>query len=267
MNEMENLNESRIEIQFPERVIDGRELVGLLSEALDTGTSVSFDLLEDVLKQARKHNVEYRELDFSEIDKNTVFSRRDILAICDALPNARDQVVLLALFEGIVGNNFQEILDLKMEHIKGRRVFIPSRGEYIYISEELLDLIKKAASETKYYPITKRGMRDPIDLESVDDHIIKLQTTEKMSPSRGMYILLQKIATYLNFKGPISSSQIRYSGEAAMVAQEAKRLGLTPKNFIFSPHRKIVTDHYNDSLATAPSRLYRRIEHYLPGLA
>lgn len=90
--------------------------------------------------------------------KNYYFTRKDIEDMTDELVNYPDKLVLLALFEGIKGKGFSEILNLKVSDITEKN---GSHWVHLYddagkerdleISEYLVEVIEKTNKQTEYF--------------------------------------------------------------------------------------------------------------------
>lgn len=99
--------------------------------------------------------------------RNYYFTREDIIELMDQLVNETDKAVLLALFEGIKGKGFSEILNLKADDIteKDNSYWVNLMDEdserTIQISKLLADTLRNADKQTEY--INKNG-------ESLGDH-------------------------------------------------------------------------------------------------
>lgn len=91
--------------------------------------------------------------------RQTVFTRDEILEMCKDLANDIDKALLLALFEGIVGSGYAELLNLRREHLNETK-----EGNYtatlydadgsnrtINISKELYEFLVAADKQTEYF--------------------------------------------------------------------------------------------------------------------
>lgn len=87
------------------------------------------------------------------------FTRQQILDMCDELYNEADKAILLAIFEGIGGTGFHELLNLRVEdieEIEGQySVTLQNKDKdkeprVIPISKILADTLKRADGEAEY---------------------------------------------------------------------------------------------------------------------
>lgn len=90
--------------------------------------------------------------------KQSIFTRDEILDMCERLANYPDRAVLLGLFEGIVGEGYSELLNLRAKDLseKDEKYFATlhnKNGEIrtIEISEKLYIYLNKADEAPVYY--------------------------------------------------------------------------------------------------------------------
>src|SRR6185437_4049524 len=103
---------------------------------------------------------------FVSTRKHYAFTRAEILDMCKELVNYQDRAVLLALFEGIVGKGFSELLNLKACDIKEiddkyYATLHDNKSEEsrtIEISDQLATCLYKADQEIEYQ--NKNGLSD-----------------------------------------------------------------------------------------------------------
>lgn len=89
--------------------------------------------------------------------KQAAFTREKIIDMCDDLYNWGDKAVLLAIFEGISGEGYSEILNLQKKDLKEKNnkfyadlVNKEGKERTIEISEELYTYLSKTDDETEY---------------------------------------------------------------------------------------------------------------------
>ncbi|MGB2870418.1 hypothetical protein, partial [Psychrobacillus psychrotolerans] len=95
---------------------------------------------------------------------NTILTREQIIDMLQELANEIDQAVLLALFEGISGEGFSELLNLKMDDIdeEDGKYFANLKDQNgdkrtIEISERLHKLLQLADTQTEYINKNENG--------------------------------------------------------------------------------------------------------------
>lgn len=78
-----------------------------------------------------------------------IISRKDLLHQIDSFPNVSDQALLLALFEGICGENMNDLVTLNCDNLSGN-VFTLASGKQIEVSDELIELCRKSQDTYEY---------------------------------------------------------------------------------------------------------------------
>lgn len=149
------------------------ELSIVLKSLLPSTSTASYNNLiriEGYIKwYHNKRGIEKKESPFVDLDRkewaqqfvssyaNKVYTRDDILGMCDELVNYVDKAVLLLIFEGVKGHSFSEILNLKATDIhKTVDIYtieiteIDGSKRTIPISEELVEILYKADKEREY---------------------------------------------------------------------------------------------------------------------
>lgn len=97
--------------------------------------------------------------------KSRMYTREEVLEMCDDLYNYTDKALLLALFEGIRGTKHSEIVNLKMDDVvmtseRFQATLINEDGSErtIPISEVLFKYLRIADGDKEYFP--KNGMKE-----------------------------------------------------------------------------------------------------------
>lgn len=110
------------------------------------------------------------EMAMSVIAKNRDkrYSKYEVDCVVDSLINYNDKALVLCLFEGVKGQEYSEILNLKREDIGQEEInesyslklYDSARGteRYIWISKQLRDTLVKADSQLEY--ISPEGLRN-----------------------------------------------------------------------------------------------------------
>ena len=92
--------------------------------------------------------------------------------------NPQDAVVLQLLFEGVCGNRFSELLNLKMEdvNVDGNILKLNDEGEirYLVVSSQCIELIIKANNQKKYFVTNGNSEAKSTDFLLIEsEYIIK----------------------------------------------------------------------------------------------
>ena len=90
-----------------------------------------------------------------------IISRKDLLFIIKDFVNASDKALLLAIFEGICGNNMSELVNLKCEDIKktkGTYIATLCSGRKLEISKELYNYCVQSQECYSHYAYNPKGI-------------------------------------------------------------------------------------------------------------
>lgn len=172
----------------------------------------------------------------------TVISRDDLEMISHAMINPKDRYWLLALYEGLRGFHFSEVLDLKLEDVDfdNLTIHVSSRGENgedIKITPYFAEVIRSAYEATDYHSKNGDGYSWPL-IESRDGRIYKYTRnshvdTDAMGRANTFrhsvrYVLNQLSPKYAN----ITINMIQDSGIINFIKERAQELNKTPMEYL-----------------------------------
>lgn len=198
---------------------------------------------------------------FVDDSQQTLFSETDIAEIVDGCLNYQDKAMIQGIFEGILGRENSELLNMKMEHIsatedkdkfritlfndtlKGRT------SREVVISRDLYDILRIANEEEIYYknngivsPIIKKNsstlIKNDYIIRSAINSTVK-QDIDDPSPTQLVNRRIAKISKWNNLP-LLTIVNIRNSGMLKMgkeLYEEHKQLEIK--------QIKIICDHYN----------------------
>ena len=86
--------------------------------------------------------------------KKSIITRKTLYELIDGLINPSDAFIMLALFEGIDGEMYCELTNLKMSDFNGNKVKLCT-GRELTVSSKLVELAKESNEEKKYYSLVK----------------------------------------------------------------------------------------------------------------
>ncbi|WP_440110200.1 phage lytic cycle repressor MrpR family protein [Paenibacillus sp. QZ-Y1] len=198
---------------------------------------------------------------FVDDSQQTLFNEDDIAEIVDGCLNYQDKAMAQGIFEGILGRENSELLNMKMKHISATEdkdkfrvklfndTLTGRESREITISKYLYDILRIANDEDKY--IKNNGILKPnikIDHNELieNDYIIRSainsrvkQDIDEPSPSQLVNRRVAKISKWFNL--PLFTIvNIRNSGMLRM----AKELYEKHKQLEIK-EIKIICDHYN----------------------
>lgn len=161
-------------------------------------------------------------------------NRQQILTWCAKLGNASDKFLLLAIFEGIRGDEYADVRHMKLSDInmEEHKANVESCGT-ITISKELCGFAEEANKEYSYESMI--GDRKMLPLEP-SQYILKYRRSSINEPSehqqsRRIYHRLQRIFDYVGAPDDMSANQLTYSGVMEYINQGAKKEGKSPREY------------------------------------
>lgn len=209
-------------------------------------------LEKNLVKDNQNH---YLEIDLEQLTnclnkivfERKIISREQIIEFCEQLPNPKDQVVLLGLFEGLKGKNFSDFVNLKPSDIHENSVTLFS-GRTIDVSDRLIDYINNSIEENKYYSISggQAKVMPLIDKGYViKDYPNTKEGTGDFAKGRIIYNSIARSLNYIGVLKFMSANSIAESGKINMIKNMAKEYNITPKEYIYSEKIKEVEHQYN----------------------
>jgi integrase len=124
----------------------GRFIRQYIEWAIDKGLRTSNLNPIDVIPDEQYSN-------FVDQTRKIHYSLEEFLELVNELENAHDRVLLSLFWNGVIGEQFSEIKNLKFEHIdfNNNRIYIIGREKSIEVDEHLIKFLEKARNENTYY--------------------------------------------------------------------------------------------------------------------
>ena len=176
-----------------------------------------------------------------------IIEGKRFVKLIDILPNPKDQFVLLGLFEGMKGDNFCELANLRPENIKGR-VACLCTGRQISISKKLQGIIYDCIEESKYYSISGERRKTMPLLDRgyiIKDYPNTKSYVSEFQKGRKIYNGVTRSLKYLGFDDGVRANNVSESGKLYMIKQRAKDLNLTERDYIYSDYILEVEEKFN----------------------
>jgi len=182
----------------------------------------------------------------STLDKNKkiLFSMEEFEELVEQLPNAQDQVLLLLIWHGIIGEELKEIIGLRYENIDWNNNKVTIRNRLDNLTKEHVDVeftfnnrmmyfLERAHTSTNYYPLKSDSEKSKQVLPS--DYILKRirkNTSDEDTPvsMNTLYTRINSIKNFLELEY-LTTNSIKQSGMLYMaydlIANKKKYPGLT----------------------------------------
>lgn len=146
--------------------------------------------------------------------KTDLFTKQEIIDICNSLVNAQDRFIVYALFSGIRGNKYEDLVKLKVKDInfKTKEILLPS-GKIIKMDEYLEDILKDITDKEfgcYYYKLNRSGQYDinsfyKFNMDS--EYVLKVKPTVTNNHGLG-FMSFQGLQTRLKGLSSVLNIQI-----------------------------------------------------------
>ena len=195
----------------------------------------------------------------------SVLSREELYKLLDELLNPSDAFIMLALFEGIRGETFCELVNLKMSDFNGNTVKLCT-GRELTISDKLVELAEKSNKTTDYYAV--KGASSKMFSFLDENLIVKnmyncMSGTDTFNKGQRIYRRLLRNFEYLGISKWMKASSLENSGIIDYINTRCKELKITAKEFLYSDYVKEVDYKYDTNLKANKALFYRKYEKYL----
>lgn len=197
--------------------------------------------------------------------KKSIVSLETLRGWLRKLPNPSDQFIMLALFEGIGGQNFCELSNLKMSDFNGNTVNLCT-GRTLTVSDELVKLARESDNTLIY-----KGVGSKIDKEvpfKDENLIIKnypncQDGADEYYQGRRIYRRLLRNFTMLEVDRWMRPNALAESGKIHYINLRSKELGMSAKDFLYSEYVQEIADRFEYNLKRFRVSFMRKYGDYL----
>lgn len=257
---------SRYEEQYERDVCDfSKTEIIKLYKSLNPSCISSLDVMHSNLRIyadwcLQNHLVEDNMNHFCEVERETFFgcinqarinlntiTYEEIQGFASDMYNASDAFLLLAMFEGIKGKDYCELLNVKLSDFDLTTHTVKlCTGRVLPVSDKLLGFATIGAEDKSYYSFGEHPRA--ISFVENDDTIIKSfnnvkDTVTERQKGRRIYARLNRISRFLGIDG-IRTNDIIRSGEIHFVNERCKELGISGHDYLFSDHVKELKERF-----------------------
>lgn len=156
-----------------------------------------------------------------DIHSKRFLPREEILNLMERLPNNRDKALFLSAYEGISGDKFKEMINLKPEDLYENSIYIESRDAEIPVSKELMDLYKKCLDDTEITFLTNKKSEGRIVRLKDNGTVLKATETGNLTP-RTLQVRFERILEYLGLREFYTFKDIELMGRMQFLMNKAK---------------------------------------------
>lgn len=194
----------------------------------------SFCLSKNLLRDNQNH--------YNEITKQMIYScinqglwnakilmYEDVLSIVEFIPNPSDQFLVLALFDGICGENMEELVNIKLSDFKDDVVNLCS-GRKIKVSPKTLYYASKAEQDYVYVTVRDGETVNEKPFKPEPDYIFKMLCNQSTRNSSNLRSKLRRIKEQ-NQCDALSAKSLLESGRIYHILKDAKNMDINPENY------------------------------------
>lgn len=160
----------------------------------------------------------------------------------DSCPNMVDAFLLRALYEGIKGKDYVELLKLELKDIDTKNnIAHLCTGRTVKVSNRLIDLAKEADLEQEYYPVVpdddSATLRKTYPYKKDETTIFKnypnaQDDADIFTQGRRIQARIKRMFAYLGVNRMMSVSLLQVSGEIDFINKAATNLNISGEDFI-----------------------------------
>ncbi len=194
--------------------------------------------------------------------EKTFVTKDQLYGWINELANPSDQFILIGLFEGLCGKEYSELSHLHYSDFnENNEVKLENRT--VKVSNKLKNIAYESARETSYWSLSAEPHE--FKLAETDDTIVKNYVSarpgaDSFRMGKRIYTKFNRIMSYLGFDY-LRPSNIVNSGKVNFIKENAEKIGITPKQYLYSDHIKELNKQFGDN--TVRSIFYRKNEAYL----
>lgn len=225
------------------------EVLAVLNSHLSLYTQ--WALQENLVKDNQNH---FLEIDLEKMKsclnkvliERKIVSREQIIEWCEELPNPKDQVVMLGLFEGLKGKDFCDFVNLRPEDVNGNKLTLVD-GRTIIVSNELIKYIEDSIAEDKYYSSSGNQIKTmPLINKGyvIKEYPNTKEGTSAFAKGRIIYNGIARSLKYVGALSYMSANSICESGKIWMIKQRAAELGISAKDYVYSVYIREVEHQF-----------------------
>ena len=213
-------------------------------------------LLNNMIFDGQNHFTELdNELLNTCIDKasieQSIISYEKLCELTNQFSYQRDKYIIYALFEGIKGKEYTEIINLTASNINTiEHTATLCSGRTIPISDRFVSICQLALKEDEYSIYDRRGYEKKYHLISYEDRIYKeFPNSRGIKTSQAVYRNIKRAIGYLGLSKNITANSIMTSGMIYYFNKKAKELEINTiellNNLEYKNERDIIFDKYN----------------------
>lgn len=259
-----NFSTTQIENMFRTMGFVSADSLCVFSSILSTYSS--WCLGNGLIEDSQNHYTEmnnrrlYEMINLTQFDLKIV-ERNEVVNWCSKLNYSMGKVVLLGLFEGICGINFENLLGLTIDDLDMDNNRVRIEGDWIGISRELANFMEQSYEEDFYYSYDSERKVNFIKSNLIiKERSNTSSTSSEFRKGRRVYFELKRIFKQLGVEKWMTAKALVVSGQIHFIKEESAKRGIAPKEYI-SKYKKEIEGRYHRRFDS--SRFLYSYERYL----
>lgn len=177
--------------------------------------------------------------------KKRVITKEQFDEWVNEMPNPKDKFILLCLFEFGKSNHYQDIAQIKLSDFNENELQLTS-GRTVQVSDQLLRTAKETDEEIFYYVLHSDKKYRMKDIGYIVKYYGNIEEdSQDIQIGKRIYYIIVKSLSYLGVENWMSANAIVESGKIHMIKKRAAELGMTPKEYVYSPYIEEVNKQYD----------------------
>lgn len=217
-------------------------------------------IVKDSLNHFKEITLEmYKNCINNQRVKNQIIKRNDLITNINVLlSNPSDKFLMLAIFEGLKGSNFDELTNLNTDSFfkKGDVLYVKTNNRIIEISERLYNYAIEASERYTYDGLGELGSQqngkaiklcDNIGISIIKDYT-NVKSQDDFRRGRRIYIRFKKLCERFELSGKMNVKDLYESGRIDYITKIANAKGISKKEVLKNESELIYkkyTEKYN----------------------
>lgn len=165
--------------------------------------------------------------------KKSIITRKTLYELIDNLINPSDAFIMLALFEGIEGENYCELVNLKMSDFNENKVKLCT-GRELTVSSKLVELAEESNSEMEYCSLIKERKFPFLNEDLIVKNYPNCRLDDPYNKGRRIYNRVYRNFKEIGVDKFMKPKSLLDSGKIDYINTRCKELGITAREFIYT---------------------------------
>ncbi len=171
------------------------------------------------------------------VTKSKILLADDIYNGIQKLDNYCDKFMILALFEGIKGKDYSEIVNARTENFYSGYYICEKNNRKMKVSKKLESIALSSAKEDEYTCFGSFNRTVPLfgDYDLIIKQYSNVQeNSSDFQKGRRIYIRIQKIINYIGWNKSVTANSIYISGQIHFIKEQSKIKNMSTYDYIYS---------------------------------